>query len=62
MRKFKNLIIGGIENKLFNLILLTGILIAAAFLMVIQSQSSMLAKLTADTGEVYRAYPLTNNN
>ena len=49
MRKIKNLIIGGIENKVFNLILFTGILITAVFLAVTQYQSKMLATLTAET-------------
>ena len=51
MRKFKNLVIGGIENKIFNLILLTGILITAAFLAVIIHQSNELTALTAETSE-----------
>lgn len=31
MRKFRNLVIGGIENKIFNLILITVILLTVAF-------------------------------
>ena len=50
MKKIKNLIIGGIENKVFNLILITGILIAAAFIAMMQYQGNMLSKLTAETG------------
>jgi sigma-B regulation protein RsbU (phosphoserine phosphatase) len=55
MRKIKNLIIGGIENKVFNLILLTGLLIAAAFIGVLQYQSNMLAKLSAETSAKQQA-------
>ena len=31
MKKFKNLVIGGIENKVINLVLITVILLAIAF-------------------------------
>ena len=49
MRKIRNLVIGGIENKLFNLILISVLLITAAFLAAIQYQSRMLSQLTAET-------------
>ncbi len=49
MRKIKNLVIGGIENKVFNLVLFTGILITLAFIAVTQYQSRMLTDLTAET-------------
>ena len=49
MRKFKNLVIGGIETKILNLILLTVILLSVAFAVITTSQSRMLASLTAET-------------
>ncbi len=49
MRKFKHLVIGGIENKIFNLILITAILLSLAFVGATAYHSRMLAKLTADT-------------
>ena len=49
MKKIWKLIIGGIETKIFNLILLTVILLTGAFAIVTASQSRMLAALTADT-------------
>ena len=49
MRKFKNLVIGGIETKIFNLILFTVIVIAGAFLGITLYQGNMLASLTAET-------------
>ena len=49
MKKFKNLVIGGIENKVFNLILITGLLVAGAFLAIILHQTGMLSQLTAET-------------
>ena len=49
MRKFKNLVIGGIESKIFNLILITVILLTAAFAVITVSQSRMLSSLTAET-------------
>ena len=51
MKKIKNLVIGGIESKVFNLILFTAILITAAFVSVTMYQSSMLARLTAETSQ-----------
>ncbi len=51
MKRFKNIVIGGIETKVFNLILATVILLAAAFVAVSQYHSSMLAKLAADSSE-----------
>ena len=49
MKKVRNLVIGGIENKVFNLILATVFLTAAAFMAGYLYQSSMLAKLSAET-------------
>ena len=49
MKKIKNFVIGGIENKVFNLILFTAILITAVFLAVTAYQSNMLARLAAET-------------
>ena len=51
MRKIKNFVIGGIENKLFNLILVTVLLISAAFMAAIFYQSRMLSKLTSETNK-----------
>ncbi|MBO5999735.1 MAG: SpoIIE family protein phosphatase [Lachnospiraceae bacterium] len=54
MKRFRNLVIGGIETKLFNLILITVLLISAAFSAVMLYQSSMLTRLTDSTGEKQR--------
>ena len=51
MKKFKNLVIGGIENKIFNLILVTGILITAAFILVTAHQYRELSSLVAETNK-----------
>ena len=51
MRKIRNLVIGGIENKVLNLILVTVIILAAAFFSVTAYNSSMLAKLTEQTNQ-----------
>ena len=42
MKKFRKLVIGGIESKVLNLILLSGVLISLAFLVVTGYQSRML--------------------
>ena len=49
MRKFKNLVIGGIESKIFNLIVITVVLLATAFLLVSTNRTSMLSQLTTET-------------
>ena len=49
VKKFRKLTIGGIESKVLNLILLTGVLISLAFIAVIGYQSRMLAALKVET-------------
>ena len=51
MRKFRNLVIGGIENKVVNLILITILLVAGVFLASMLTQNNMLVSLTAETNE-----------
>ena len=51
VKKIRNLVIGGIENKVFNLILATVFLTAAAFMAGFLYQSGMLADLNEDTNE-----------
>ena len=51
MKKIRNIVIGGIENKLFNLILLTVILLSAANYIVYLHHSRMLTDLAAESGE-----------
>ena len=50
MKKYKNIVIGGIENKIVNLILLAVIILAGTFLILTLSQGKMLSSLTAETG------------
>ena len=49
MKKYKNLVIGGIQQKVFNLMLVTVILLVAAYTAVIVYQAANLKKLTAET-------------
>ena len=49
MKKYKKLVIGGIETKIINLILLTVIILAGTFLALTLSQGKMLASLTEET-------------
>ena len=51
MHKFKNLVIGGIENKLFNLILISVLLVATAFMIATLRQSDMLSGLAGEAAE-----------
>ena len=51
MKKFKNITLGGIQQKIFNLILITIILMIAAFAAVIIHQSGQLTDLVQDTNE-----------
>ena len=48
MRRFKNLVIGGIENKVFNLILVTVLLMGIAFLVISNYQNGMLSDVAAE--------------
>ena len=50
MKKYKNLVIGGIETKVLNLILVTVILMIGAFVAVAVFQNNSLTALTAETG------------
>ena len=49
MHRFKNLVIGGIQSKVFNLILYTVLLLTAAFMAISLYQTNMLTKLAADS-------------
>ena len=49
MKKFKNLVIGGIETKVFNLILISILLVTVAGLLITNYQNGVLADLTAET-------------
>ena len=49
MKKIWHFVVGGIETKIFNLILLTVIVLTAAFAAITLSQSKMLSSLTAET-------------
>lgn len=54
MKRVKNLAIGGIETKIFNLILITVLLITAIFLAVTLSHGKILSQLTEETGQKQR--------
>ena len=49
MKKYKNLVIGGIQQKVFNLVLITVLLLVAAYTAVIVYQAGNLKKLTEET-------------
>ena len=49
MKKFKNLVIGGIENKVVNLILITVIVLAVAFQGASFLQNRMLTEVSNET-------------
>ena len=51
MRKIKGITIGGIQQKIFNLVLITIILMMAAYTVVIFYQSGQLTDLVRDTNE-----------
>ena len=51
MRKFKNFVIGGIENKIFNLVAITVILIMAAYTAIIVVQSNKLSAIVEESGD-----------
>ena len=49
LKKIRNLVIGGIENKIFNLILITVLVLTGAFVLVSANRSATLTSLTAET-------------
>ncbi len=51
MKKFKHFTLGGIQQKIFNLVLITILLIVAAFAAVIIHQSGSLTDLVSDASE-----------
>ena len=55
MKRFKNLVIGGIQSKVFNLILYTVILLTVAFMAVSVYHSNMLARLAGESSQRQQA-------
>ena len=51
MKRFKHLVIGGIQNKVFNLVLLTVILMTLAYMAISQYHTKMLGSLVADSSQ-----------
>lgn len=54
MKKFKNFVIGGIQQKVFNLVLYAIVLVVVAYTAVIAYQVSQLRSLVAQTSEQQR--------
>ncbi|MBQ8136886.1 MAG: hypothetical protein IJ174_05565, partial [Clostridia bacterium] len=55
MKRFKHLVIGGIETKVFNLILITVLLMTGVYLAVSAYHSNALTKLANESSEKQRA-------
>jgi sigma-B regulation protein RsbU (phosphoserine phosphatase) len=55
MKKFKNITLGGIQQKIFNLVLITLLLMMAANTVVIIHQSGQLSALVHETNEAQKA-------
>ena len=55
MKRFRKMVIGGIQSKVFNLILVTVILLTAAYIAVTARHSHMLSKLAAESGQEQQA-------
>ena len=51
MKRFKRLVIGGIESKVLALVLISMLLVAAVFLVSMMAQNRMLANLSQETNE-----------
>ena len=51
MKRFKNFVIGGIQSKVFNLILYTVLLLTAAFMAVSIYQNNTLTQLVAESSQ-----------
>ena len=55
MKKFKHFTIGGIQQKIFNLVLVTLLLMMAVNMIVILHQSKQLTELSGETSEAQKA-------
>ena len=51
MKKFKHIVLGGIQQKLFNLVLVTILLMIAAYTAVVLHQSGQLRRIVSQTNE-----------
>ena len=51
MKRFKNIVIGGIESKVFNLILVTILLLAGAYTAISLFNSRTLSTMVSESGE-----------
>ena len=51
MKKFKHFVLGGIENKLFNLILITAVVLSAAFILLGVLENRMLTDVANEANE-----------
>ena len=60
MKRVRNLVIGGIQSKIFNLILYTVILLTAANIGVTVYQAHTLSKLAAESVSRYLAIRADN--
>ena len=54
MKKIKNLVIGGIQQKVFNLVLYAILLVIAAYTIVIFYQASRLGRMTEETNDLQK--------
>ena len=55
MKRFKNLVIGGLQSKIFNLILYTVVLLSAAFMAVSLYHTRMLGDVVEENGQRQQA-------
>ena len=55
MKKIKNIVIGGIQQKVFNLVLITIILMMAAYTVVVIYQYGHLSRLSAETNDMQKS-------
>ena len=49
MKKFKSFVIGGIQQKVFNLVLITALMLMAAYAIVIVVQTGRIAGIADET-------------
>ena len=60
MKRFRKLVIGGIETKIFNLILITVVLLTVAFMAVSVYHGNMLSDLAVQSIECLRTIDCNN--
>ena len=56
MKKFKHIVLGGIQQKVFNLVLITILLLMGVYTLVVVRQSNSLSRIVRQTNEAQKQW------